>query len=78
MLHRKIALRRTLSTALLLPLAACGESAPKADEGLATAEMRQLESAAARLDARPQSPGAAESARLEADVRQGIADEAAR
>ncbi len=64
---------------LLLLTAALGACSPAPDDaaggGLNQAEAEQLDRAAARIDARPPSPGADAAARHEAEVEARLAAE---
>ena len=65
--------------ALALFTAACsaGDDSDAGGGGLTQGELQQLEKAAERIDARPESPGADGAEALEADVRARLADERA-
>jgi hypothetical protein len=57
--------------------AACSrDTGDPASGGLTVGEAEQLDAAAARLDARPQSPAAGDSALLEREIEAGIKQEA--
>ena len=78
-LWHKHSMHRYILPFALLMVAACSASdTPRAD-GLTAGEHDKLEAAAARLDSKATTPGAADAAALEADVTQRLdADMAAK